>query len=210
MTLLDSFTTLLNDFNENLKNWATNKQQYERNISHLLLSPVIEEADRFFKDGLKASKQLVFLGKLHEALVHNGLPTGKHPYSILLYASILKNPLQYQQAFARLRETAPYQLEDLIWTIKNAKAQTDQILKYADTLASVVWKDGSETPTDGQPKWVFLTEGSAPITFTYLEKEAYYDLKENCWVFNGEPADETFEVLNWTDVRAFALKPTDK
>lgn len=197
MTSLENFIPILNDFDANFKAWEANDKGYRLKINHLLLAPIISEADRFIRIGIVACKQLVELTKTQEAYGNNGLPSGKRPLSEIFHAAILKNQPVFQRAFDAQRTLNPEKLETLLWTVKNAKLQLDQIIGYAEALANAQWHEGAELPTDNKPKWVTLRHG---IYYSYLEKEAYYDLLNKTWVFKGEPADDTFEVYNWMEI----------
>lgn len=196
MTLLSTFTDLLVDFNNNLDTFFQKKDIYRQKIHHALLGSYMERLNSSFKTGINNSIKLVDYLKVHDAFANHGLTKDTGIHTKVLHASILKNPIQYKNAFDNIAGTHGDKLEIHIENIRQANEAIRGILANAEVLVNAKWQSASVNPTDESPKWLWLTDG----LFTYIEKEANYDLQAEIWKIKGEPANPYFKIHQWTNV----------
>jgi hypothetical protein len=195
MSYIKAFTEKLAELNSNLDNYFNKLEEYKEKIPHQLLAGIIEPIERAFDFAQKNSMGLVDHLKVREAFDNHGLGEEKIPTK-LLHAAILKNPVQFETAFDRHRAISRDKIFEQTQNIAYATSVTYLALDYAETLLVADWRPGDEVPTDEKPKWVWLTDGF----FTYLAKEARYDLKEGKWNIKHETTKPYFTIHNWTDI----------
>lgn len=197
MSYIAAFTEKLADLNSNLDKYFQKLPEYKEKIPHQLLAGIMEPIERAFDFAQKNSIALVDHLKVREAFANHGLGDEKMPTKVLR-AAIVKNPTQFGDAFNLHSKTAKDKIFELTQNIAYATSVTEIALGYAETLLNADWRPGDELPTDENPKWVWLTDGF----FTYLEKEAKYDLKEGKWNIKHETSKPYFTIHNWTDITA--------
>lgn len=195
MSYIKAFTEKLAELNGHLDNYFNNVKEYREKIPHQLLAGIVEPIERAFDFAQKNSMELVDHLNVSEAFANHGLGEEKMPTK-LLRAAILKNPTQFETAFERHRAISRDKIFELTQNIAYATSVAYLALDYAETLIAADWRPGDEIPTDENPKWVWLTDGF----FTYLAKEARYDLKEGKWNIKHETSKPYFTIHNWTNI----------
>lgn len=195
MSYIKAFSEKLAGLNSNLDTYFKNLTEYQKKIPHQLLGAIIGSAEKSFKFAQKNSMELVDHLKVREAFNNHKLGAEKLPTK-LLYAAIQENPIQFGNAFDLHTKTHSDKIYEFTQNITQAKAITDQALEYARVLLNADWRPGDEKPLDENPKWVWLTDG----LFTYLEKDAKYDLKNDQWDIKHQTSDPYFTIHHWTDI----------
>jgi len=195
MSYLQAFTEKIAALDANLDKFNTNLTAYTQRVDHRMIGGTLQYAIDAFEAARVNSEALVDHLKLREAYNNHGLTEDETATVKLLYAAILKNKLQFENAFELHRKISSDKIFELTQNIAVAKTDTDLALKYADILLQAQWKPGSEIPTDEKPKWVWLTDGY----FTYMEREAKYNLKENKWEIKRKTSLPDYEIHQWID-----------
>lgn len=196
MSYLTAFTEKLAGLNANLDTYTQKYPDYAKKIPHQLLGGIVESFSGAANFAQEKAKELVAHLKVHEAYTNHGLNDDAVVVTKQLKASIDNNPEQFNQAFERHQKISDDKIFEPTQNIAHAKTVTDKALNYANILLNAVWKDGTELPTDENPKWVWLTDGF----FTYLEKNARFNLKENKWDIKHETSDPYFKIHHWMDL----------